>query len=418
MTDIYPIRTADADTLRDFLRPLESAFAEPWSEAEYRDFLPTAEAERVIAAFDGEQAVGTAGAYTFGMTVPGGEVDAAGVTLVGVVPSHRRRGILRSLMRVQLDDVRARGEPIAILWASEGAIYQRFGYGLATLTGGFEIDPRRSAFIRPQAGRGRVRLVEVDEAVSAFPPVYDAALAVTPGMLRRPEIWWRYSTLYDSETYRASRGPKYLALLEQDGRATGYLVYRMKGEWDERGPRGTLSVMELVGISPAAERELWAWALSVDLIGTVKASRQPLPMPLTLMLSEPRRLGLTVGDGLWLRIVDLPAALTARTYGAAGSLVLEIDDTDIPANAGRWRLATTTPRAGDPGGGLEATVEPTDTAPDLVLGIADLGATYLGATRFADLWRADRIEERRPGALREADAMFTSAVTPWCPTMF
>ena len=136
------------------------------------------------------------------------------------------------------------------------------------------------------------------------------------------------------------------------------------------------------------------------------------------MLAEPRRLGLTVGDGLWLRLVDLPAALAARTYLAAGSLVLEVNDGEIPSNAGRWRLATTAPRPGDPSGGLQATVVATDAAPDLTLEIADLGATYLGGVRFSDLWRADRIGEHRPGALREADAMFASPVTPWCPTMF
>ena len=153
MSDAYPIRTATADTLREFVRPLEAAFAEPWSEVEFRDFLPTAEPDRVIAAFDGEVPVGTAGAYTFRLTVPGGEVDAAGVTLVGVVPSHRRRGILRSLMRHQLDDIRARHEPVAILWASEGAIYQRFGYGLATLTGGIRDRPDPGRVPAPRSDR-------------------------------------------------------------------------------------------------------------------------------------------------------------------------------------------------------------------------------------------------------------------------
>jgi predicted acetyltransferase len=418
MTESYPIRTATADTLRDFVRPLETAFAEPWSEADYRDFLPTAEPERVIAAFDGERPVGTAGAYTLRLTVPGGEVAAAGVTLVGVMPSHRRRGILRALMRRQLDDIRQRGEPVAILWASEAAIYQRFGYGLATLTGGFEIEPARAAFLRPVPSDGRVRMLEADEAATILPPLADRVRAITPGMIGRSETWWRSSTLYDTDSLRGSRGPKFQALLEIDGAPAGYVVYRMKNDWDERGPRGTLTVQELAGTSPAAERALWAWVLSVDLVGQVKGVRQPVPTPLALMLAEPRRLGLTIGDGLWLRLVDLPVALAARSYAAPGDLVLGVVDADLPANAGRWRLTTTARRQGDPSGGSEAAVTATDAEPDLDLGIADLGAVYLGGPRFTDLWRADRIVERRPGALREADAMFASAVTPWCPTMF
>jgi predicted acetyltransferase len=416
--DPYPIRAATRETLRDLVGPLESAFAEPWTDSDYHDFLETAEPERVIAAFDGERPVATAGAYTFRMTVPGGEVGAAGVTLVGVMPSHQRRGILRAMMRHQLDDIVARGEPVAILWASQGAIYQRFGYGLATLTGGFESEPTHAAFLRPSSATGRVRLVDVDEAVAEFAPIYDAARAVTPGMLGRSETWWRWATLHDTESMRGSRGPKFRALLDTDGGPAGYAVYRVKGDWDERGPRGTLAVQELIGRTPAAERALWAWVLSIDLIGQVKGVRQPMPPPIALMLAEPRRLGLTVGDGLWLRLVDLPVALTARTYAAPGSLVLEVRDADIASNAGRWRVDTTGPRSGDPSGGLEATVVPTTERPDLVLDVADLGATYLGSVRFGDLWRADRIDAHRRAAVREADAMFASERTPWCPTMF
>jgi len=418
MSDPYPIRAATRETLRELVGPLESAFAEPWTDSDYHDFLETAEPERVIAAFDRERPVATAGAYTFRMTVPGGDVGAAGVTLIGVMPSHRRRGILRSMMRYQLADIHARGESVAILWASEGAIYQRFGYGLATLTGGFEVETTRAAFLRPVPGGGHIRLVDVDEATTAFAPIYDEVCSLTPGMLVRSEAWWRWATLHDPESMRGSRGPKFRALLELDGRPAGYAVYRVKGDWDERGPRGTLTVQELVGRTPAAERALWAWVLSVDLIGQVKGVRQPMPTPLALMLAEPRRLGLTVGDGLWLRLVDLPAALTGRTYATAGSVILEVRDAEIASNAGRWLVETSGSRDGDPSGGLEATVTSTTDEPDLVLDVADLAATYLGGVGFGDLWRADRIDARRPEALREADAMFASARTPWCPTMF
>jgi len=144
-TPRYPIRTATADNIRDFMTPITIAFGEEFSEAELEDWRRTMEPDRVIAAFDGEAAIGAAAAYTFRLTAPGGEVGAAGVTAVGVEPGHRRQGVLRSLMRHQLDDVRARGEPVAILWASESAIYQRFGYGLGALNGSIEIDRSRTA---------------------------------------------------------------------------------------------------------------------------------------------------------------------------------------------------------------------------------------------------------------------------------
>jgi predicted acetyltransferase len=417
--DTYPIRTATEATLREFVRPLESAFAEPWTDADFAEFALTAEPERVIAAFDGERAVATAGAYTFRLTVPGGEVAAAAVTLVGVAPSHRRRGILRAMLAHQLEDVVARGEPVAILWASEGAIYQRFGYGLATLAGEFTLDTARAAFLRPVPAGTRVRLVDVDEAVALCPPIHDTVASMTPGMGPRPERWWRHATLADSESTRTSRGPKFIALLELDDAPAAYAVYRVKPDWDERGAKGTLTVQELVALSPDAERAMWAWLFGADLMTQVKAVRLPVPPPLTFMLAEPRRLGTTVGDGLWLRLVDLPAALAARTYRTTGSLVLEVADPDRPSNAGRWRLtASGERRAGDPTGGYAATVERTELEPDLVLGVAELGAVYLGGTRFEDLRRAGRIEERRPGAVRDADTLFASVRTPWCPTMF
>src|SRR5664280_2328883 len=177
MTDLsgtaerYPIRTATPETMRAFIAPLNLAFAEMPDPADEEH--STFEPDRILAAFDGDQPVASAGALTFRMSVPGGEAAAAGVTLVGVNPAYRRRGILRSMMRHQLDDVHARGEALAILWASEGAIYQRFGYGLATLSGSFEIACERAAFVRPTPPEGSVRLVDLEEAMGIFPSIYD-----------------------------------------------------------------------------------------------------------------------------------------------------------------------------------------------------------------------------------------------------
>ena len=409
----YPIRTATAATLRDFVAPLLAAFGEEMSDTEYDDWRRTAEPDRFIAAFDGPASVGAAGAYTFRLTVPGGEVAAAGVTAVGVEPGHRRQGILRTLMRQQLDDVRARGEPVAVLWASEAAIYQRFGYGLATLNGSLEVERARTEWLRPAEPVGRLRLVDADEALATFPGVYERVRAVTPGALSRTEEWWRWATLHDAEYMRRGAGPKYRYLCEVDGSPEGYAIYRVKGDWDERGPKGELMVVEAMATSPAVERAVWSFLFGVDLVRTITLRRVAVPPPLALALADPRAIGLRVVDGLWLRLVDLQAALAARRYGGPGELVVEVTDEFCSWNAGRWRIAA----FGEPGAAV-ATVERTDGPADIATDTADLAAAYLGAFRLSDLARAGRAEELVPGALRRADAMLAWDRAPHCGTMF
>lgn len=421
-THAYPIRTAAPDDVRAYFAPLMVAFADELTDAAFEDWRRTLEPDRLIAAFDGDVPIGTAGAYTFRMTVPGGEVPAAGVTLVGVEPGHRRRGVLRAMMRHQLDDVRARGEPVAILWASEAAIYQRFGYGLGTLSGSFEIDRGRTAWLRAAEPEGRMRLVGVDEALRTFPAVYERVRAVTPGALTRTVEWWRWGPLHDAEHMRrGGAGPKFRYLYEVDGLAEGYAIYRPKGDWDERGPKGKVEVVEVMTTTPRAVRAVWTFLFGVDLMRSISAERQPVLHPLQLALADPRALGLVAGDGIWVRLVDLPAALAARRYATAGEVVLDVTDAFCPWNAGRWRLAAAA--AGDPGvagdpGAVVATIERTDAPADLAVDVADLGAAYLGAFRLSELARAGRVEELVPGALRRADALFASDRAPWCVTMF
>ncbi len=460
-TPRYPIRTATPETVRAFLAPLIVAFGEDLTDAEFDDWRRNIEPDRLIAAFEGDGPIATAGAYTFRLTVPGGDVGAAGVTAVGVEPGHRRQGILRSLMRHQLDDVRERGEPVAVLWASEGAIYQRFGYGLGTLDGTFEIDRGRTAWLRPREAEGRMRLVDEAEALATFPPVYDRLRAVTPGALTRTEDWWRWGILRDAEHSRRGAGPKYRYLYEVDGAAEGYAIYRVKSDWDDRGPKGQVIVVEAVAPTPRAERAVWGFLFGVDLTRTTRARHVQVPHPLLLELADPRALGITTGDGLWVRLVDLPAALEARRYGTSGTLVLEVADAFCPWNAGRWRVtavdagdtvetgdaaeaaeAAPAGRTGDEGsvaatvertaeaaeaapagrtgdeGSVAATVERTDAPADLSLDVADLAAAYLGAFRLSDLARAGRVEELSAGAIRRADALFAADGTPWCSTMF
>ena len=415
-TSAWHIRDAGTDEMRACLAVIQAAFAEEVSDAEYDDWLKVFGDGRWIGAYeteDGTEARGCAAALTFRLTVPGGEVPAAGVTAVAVRPDFHRRGILRALMRHQLEDVRQRGEPLAVLWASEGVIYQRFGYGLAAMDGHFEVETLRTAYTRPAAAEGRVRLVDEEGSATVIPPVYDAMRQVTPGAVSRSDAWWRHGPLSDPAYSRRGSSPKYRAVYEVGGAAEGYAIYRIKDDWDHRGPRNRLEVKEAVTLTPRALRELWRFLFEVDLVRTVKADRVPVPNPLQQILAEPRALGLIAGDGLWVRLVDLPAALTGRRYTTTDSLVLEVADDFCPWNAGRWRITTT----GEPWAAV-AQIERTESVPDLVLDTADLAAIYLGGIRPTELAAAGRIEERTPGTLRRADVLFSADRTPWCVSMF
>jgi predicted acetyltransferase len=403
------IRTVPADQLRNYIDTVNVAFAEPTDEAQFELDRALFETERVLGAYDGETLVGGGAAFSFRMTVPGGaRVRTAGVTAVGVLPTHRRRGVLRSLMARQLDDVRRNGEPLALLVASEGSIYQRFGYGLGILRGSFELQRDRAAFRTPVAADGIVRLVDKEEARRLMPLVYDPVCAVTPGFIERDPPWWD-ERLADIEAHRRGAGPQYRAMYERDGKPAGYVRYRIKSEWNDLGPSSTLMVNELIGVDPAAEQQLWRYVIGVDLIGVIKhAWAQPDP-PLLLMLAEPRRLALKVTDGFWLRIVDVAAALQQRGYASDDTLVIEVSDEFLPDAAGRWRLTAK---------GGAATVEPTADPADLALDTTDLAAAYLGAVSFGQLARAGRTVELTPGARARADALFATSVAPWCATPF
>jgi predicted acetyltransferase len=411
--DIRPFR----GTLREWFDAVEIPFGHRVNEEDLPVFEPNIELDRALAAYDGERVVGTAGIYSFRLTVPGGQLPAAGVTMVGVHPTHRRHGILRAMMRTQLEAIRARSEPIAILWASEPAIYGRFGYGLAAFRGSFELARARAGFGRRLPPEGSLRLVERAEAERIFPPIHDAVAATRPGFVSRSPAWWSAEFFHDPERWRRGGGPAFLVVHERDGTPDGYARYRLHGDWDERGPKGALEVIEALARTPAAERELWAYLSSIDLTTTIRASNVPVDTPLRHLLADQRAMGLTVGDALWLRILDLAAALEGRTYATGGRLVLEVDDEfggDLGGGiAGRWLLET------EPGMvAPTARVTPTHANPDLALGATELGAVYLGGTTFGELAGAERVRELTPGALDRGDALFRSARAPWCPAIF
>lgn len=411
MTDDITLISPTADELRDWIQPLVSAFYEDFAEGEFESERSLLEPSRLVGAFDGEQRIGSAGAFSMRLTVPGGEVPASAITAVGVLPDHRRRGVMRQMLDWVIADARDRDEPVAVLWASEAAIYQRFGFGNGTLSSHFEVERSRIAFRKPlPSGDGvRIRLVSPEEAFRLFLPIYESVRTTVPGSLSRPVIRWKNQLLPDAEWMRHGNGPKYLAVLEVDGQPRGYAIYRIKSDWDPRGPKSNLLVSELFGLDPEAEQALWEWVFAMDLVGTVRGWRQPLPNPLQQWVIEPRRLGLTIGDGLWLRLLDVPAALEARTYAGEGTVVMDLHDPMIDANAGRWQVAIR---------GGRATVTRTEATADLTLDVAALASVYLGAVRFGDLHRAGRVRVANADALQTADVAFTSFRAPFCNTMF
>ena len=403
MLDVQP--TKDLDEFRDAFLAIGQYFgAEPTDE--FLDgFVKNLPLERMHGARENGRVVGGAGAFPLTMTVPGGEVACAGVTLVGVHPTHRRRGVLRAMMRAQLDDVRERGEPIAALWASEEAIYTRFGYGLASIQGEITLARERSSFALPFEPAGTIELVDTDAAAAPFRAVHEAWRRATPGAFRREDAWWKYRSLADRPESRDGAGPKRLALLERDGDAVGYAVYRHKFGFAEGASTGELRVIEAIGVDARAMAQIWRYLLDIDWNATIKAYLLPRDHPLFLLLMEPRRLRYRAGDGLWVRIVDLAAALSSRTYAEDGAVVFDVTDEFIPENAGRWKLE----------GG---TATRTDDHAELALDVRELGSAYLGGFTFAELARALRVRELVPGALSRADAIFRTDVHPWCPEIF
>jgi predicted acetyltransferase len=397
------------DDVRRFLETGSTAFqVELRSEDAERDER-ILEPERMFAAYDGDLLVGTAADIALTLTVPGAELPAAGVTLVGVLPTHRRRGILNQLMRTELDEIAARGEPVAILWASEAPIYGRYGYGMATVRMAIEAERDRMRFRGDPRPVGQVRLVNEEEAARIVPPIYERVRRETPGMFARSEAWWREYRLPDPEHYRHGAGPRYFGVLDLDGADEAYARYRVKDDWQDGVTASTLRVIEAVATSPVAHRELWRYLFGVDLVHKIESWLLPVDDPLFLLVTEPRRLRPRPGDGLWLRIVDVQRALSARTYAADGAVSLELADAFLPANEGVWRLEVS---------GGEARVSRSDAPPELRLDVADLGSTYLGGFTFAELARALRVEELAEGAVERADDLFRTRSAPWCPEIF
>jgi predicted acetyltransferase len=373
------IRSPAEDELRAAMQAGEAAFGEETREGEFERFSKMLPRDRWFAAYDGDRPVGTTTSFPFRLTVPGGELATGGVTWVGVLPSHRRRGILRELMKQQLEDLRDRGESLAVLYASEPLIYGRFGYGVAAPSVSMDGETARFSYRDDPGPTGAVRIIDATEALQVLPQVYDSVCREVPGFVARNSDVWELGRLADPEHWRRGAGPKFFAVIEFDGKPVGYAIYRIKSDWQEGFSQSQVKLVRVQGkYDPGS--------------------------PLFLMVADPRSLHLKFSEGLWLRLVDVEAALAGRTYSGDDTVVVEIADSFCPWNAGRWRIGKA--------------VERTDDDADLELDTADLASAYLGAFDFNELATAERVRELKPGALQRASDLFRIARPPYCPEDF
>jgi predicted acetyltransferase len=309
--------------------------------------------------------------------------------------------------------VAARGEPLAVLWASESAIYSRFGYGQASWYLGFTIqrfEGRLTAAASSSADGIRLRIAEAADALPELAKVHDTVLPSRPGFFARNDAWWR-SVIFDPAEDRDGQSPLRCLIAEDDSGPRGYALYAGQDRWEDFLPLNVLTVRELIAADAGASAALYGNLLSRDLTSEFRMSRRPVDDPLLYQLADPRRSRPMLNDSLWARIVDLPRALAGRSYSAPVDLVLEVRDDILASNAGRWRLRS----AGEDG---DAACEPATGPADLALDITQLGAAYLGGTRIGALAEAGLVTELRPGAVRRLSAAMAWDPAPWCPLVF
>ena len=425
MASPYPIRPATEDDLPAVSAVHEHAFHTGPPSGQVRERLDARiEYDRTFAALDGSTIVGTTGSYGFAMRVPGALAAVAGVTLVGVLPTYRRRGILSSLMRWQLDDLHERGEAVAALFASEAVIYSRFGYGRASWQAGHSLRAGEGELAAgaPADASLRLRITEPGAARAELAKVYESALDERPGFFARSETWWARA-LADDPDKRAGASPLRCVLAEDTAGPRGYALFSGHERWDQDAllAEFTIEVREAVTADPAATAAIWGDLLSRDLTTEFHVPMRPVDDPLLHLLADPRRLRSRVTDALWVRLVDVAGALGQRRYACPVDVVIEVADDGCSWNRGRWRLTTGAagpPVPGTGAAGFRATCERTTGPADIALPVRALGAAYLGGTRLGPMAAAGLVAELRPGTLASLSAALSWDPAPWCPMMF
>ncbi|WP_327640356.1 GNAT family N-acetyltransferase [Kribbella sp. NBC_00482] len=390
----------------ELLELLDMAFSAPWTDEQYESERRIWERERSVVASEDGQLVGHTGTFSHLMTVPGGQLPVAGVTMVGVRPTHRRRGILRDLMRRQLTDIHVAGrEPLAALTASEPVIYPRFGYGLASDHQEIVV-PKVSRTLRPVAGIDdvRIRYVDVHENLARCGELRNRLALERPGVCRHDERWQEYAISATVTSNIANASKLRCVVAERDGELTGFAHYRTK-----RAEKGYVDVQRVHAVDIASHAALWRYLLEPDLLSETRCAMLASDDPLLDLLLDPRAPAPITRDGLWIRPVDVRRALAERTYARDLDVVLEVVDDFLPWNAGRWHLA------GGPDG---ASCESVTRDADLTLDVRDLGAVYLGRPSLKRLGRAGLVSEHTPGSLAATAEAFSTSRLPFLDTAF
>jgi predicted acetyltransferase len=417
MATSFQIRPVTEDELPAFSLVDQHAFnGRPDTERGRSNWLARLELDRTLGAFDDTMLVGVTGVYTFQMRVPGAMAAVAGVSMVAVLPTHRRRGVLTGLMRRQLGDVADRGEAVAALFASETPIYGRYGYGRASWHLALKFARGHGALATgvPADPGLRLRIADPPLAHAEMGKVYEQVMADRPGLYARTEAWWdRLTHGPDSETEPLMR----CVLAEDDAGPRGYALFTSEGRWEEGTflPDGVLDVYEAVTADPAAAAALWSDLLSRDLITSFRLHMRPVDDPLLELLADSRLGRPRISDGLWIRLVDVGRALAQRRYACPVDVVIEVADELCPQNQGRWRLTAATTSAPS---GFSGTCERTTAPADLVLPVRALGAAYLGGTRLGALAAAGQVTEVTPGTVAALSTAMSWDPAPWCPLIF
>ncbi len=364
------------------------------------ELRPHFDLDRSIAVVEDGEIVGGSHSHLLEMSVPGGVATVAGVSNVEVQPTHTRQGIMTRMMRYQIDGIHERGEPLAALFATESAIYGRFGYGVGSVHEWWTLERHHNAYARTHESPGRIVFVDPSDIAERLPDVFRRSTEGRPGVFQRaPHHWDRDSR--DPIHSQGGPGGVFYAAYMQDGRIDGYVNYRTQ--------RPAVIVNELMAATREASAALWRFCFDLDLHERTEAVRRPVDYPMPWMLADPRRLQRSTRDGLWVRIVDVAATLELRQYMANDRLTLRVEDDFCPWNSRCYELD----------GSLEgATCRPTAGSPDITIAVAGLASAYLGATSFTTLSHAGLVDEHTPGALLRADRMFAVRLKPWTPYNF
>ncbi len=391
-----------------FRAAIARGFGSDAREEGHDRFYATLPLHRTVGAFDGDEIVGTLGEFDFELTVPGGRgLQMAGTTIVTVRPTHRRRGVLTRMMRLHLDHAGERGDPLAGLWASEAAIYGRFGFGCAADRHDLELDTRRTRLGLPPDDV-TVALVDGEAASKVIPPLYEEVRSSRAGMLSRSEAWWEHRRFYDPEHHRGGASERRYAIASRGRDPVGYAMFRQKEKWENFLPDGEIDIIEVMAVDDGARRALWHLLTSIDLFPRIAWWNAPVDDPMIWEASNRRIVKRTTWDSIWVCLLDVVAALEGRHYERDGRLVIGLAHPFCPWAEGTYELTVA-----DGIGTCRAVVADAD----IQLDAAELGALYLGGRSAIELAKAGLVSGS-PDAVLLADRIFRTSVAPWCPEVF